>query len=765
MSGGNNIVGLWPNKQPPVIAEPEAHLPEAAEAHYDAYAEEYATEKPPREWGLLVGRIACIALALGWTAYCGWSLAQRGLSLATFAPETIATLAAPLALIGIVWVLILRSSKAEAARFATTIEHVRAEEARLAATLDAIAARIDLGRAALAGESEVLSQLGTETATRLHAASDTMRGEVEVITRHAGTLKTSAAAARADMAVLLSDLPKAQVQARQMTSALIEAGVQACEKAEALEAQLGTLKERGREASDFASGATQQLAAHLAQVASASAEAQSAVAASGMALVETVDAALGKSAEAMAAARDGMEAQSEALLAMTEQAAGVMRTAGERTGTEIASRLADASALVETLATRFAEQQASSGALVAQLTGDMEGIEARFETLGSKGTDNVERASAAVLALRDHGASLSETLDAGGQLANSLIGQAETLLTALDAASREIDETMPAALERVTSATAQASALTREVRPELEALDKHAAEALGSITATQALLEDQRAALAALVRAAETSLERSRASVETLTGAIDTANARTLELADTSAPRAAEAVAAVGAQADAAATSGRAALAAIVPESAQALADHSRDALVAALTEQVEQQMAEIGRTTEAAVATAQKATDRLMRQMLTISETSSALETRIAEAKDEVEAADQSNFSRRIALLVESLNSTSIDVTKILSNDVTDTAWSAYLRGDRGVFTRRAVRLLDAGEAREIAVHYESDGEFKDHVNRYIHDFEAMLRNVLSTRDGGPLSVTLLSSDAGKLYVALAQAIDRLRS
>jgi len=31
--------------------------------------------------------------------------------------------------------------------------------------------------------------------------------------------------------------------------------------------------------------------------------------------------------------------------------------------------------------------------------------------------------------------------------------------------------------------------------------------------------------------------------------------------------------------------------------------------------------------------------------------------------------------------------------------------------------------------------------------------------------RDGSAISVTLLSSDIGKLYVALAQSIDRLRS
>ena len=116
------------------------------------------------------------------------------------------------------------------------------------------------------------------------------------------------------------------------------------------------------------------------------------------------------------------------------------------------------------------------------------------------------------------------------------------------------------------------------------------------------------------------------------------------------------------------------------------------------------------------------------------------------------------------MSLLIESLNSASIDITKAFAPDVSDSAWAAYLKGDRGVFTRRAVRLLDGGDAREIARLYDDDSRFREQVNRYIHDFEGMLRQVLAQRDGSPLGVTLLSSDMGKLYVALAQAIERLR-
>jgi hypothetical protein len=151
--------------------------------------------------------------------------------------------------------------------------------------------------------------------------------------------------------------------------------------------------------------------------------------------------------------------------------------------------------------------------------------------------------------------------------------------------------------------------------------------------------------------------------------------------------------------------------------------------------------------------------------QLAKVDELAGNLESRVARARERAEEQVDNDFARRTALITESLNSTSIDIAKVLSADVSETAWASYLRGDRGIFTRRAVSLLDSGEVRAVQQHYEADSEFRGHVNRYIHDFEAMLRQLLSTRDGHALGVTLLSSDMGKLYVALAQGIERLRT
>jgi hypothetical protein len=155
----------------------------------------------------------------------------------------------------------------------------------------------------------------------------------------------------------------------------------------------------------------------------------------------------------------------------------------------------------------------------------------------------------------------------------------------------------------------------------------------------------------------------------------------------------------------------------------------------------------------------------QLRDQLVKVNELTGNLEQRVSRARELAEEQVNNDFARRMVLITDSLNSAAIDINGALDVEVTDTAWDAYLKGDRGIFTRRAVRLIGNGMARDIASLYTSDEAFKANVSRYIHDFEALLRQTLSTRDGHVLSVTMLGSDMGKLYVALAQSIQRLRT
>jgi hypothetical protein len=213
-----------------------------------------------------------------------------------------------------------------------------------------------------------------------------------------------------------------------------------------------------------------------------------------------------------------------------------------------------------------------------------------------------------------------------------------------------------------------------------------------------------------------------------------------------------------------AAAHAQAALAAVVPEAVATLEAASGEAMRRAAAESVERQVRSLVGAAKVAEDAAGRAAQRVAAEIEALIAGGRRIDEHLAAARAERDAAAGESLSHRSAQLIEAMNSAAIDVTRVLSAEVADSAWAAYLKGDRGVFTRRAVRLLDEGQSESVATLYGTDEAFCDAVNRYIHDFEAMLRQVLERPEGTPLGITLLSSDMGKLYVALAHGIERLR-
>ncbi|MBS0482305.1 MAG: ATPase [Proteobacteria bacterium] len=202
-----------------------------------------------------------------------------------------------------------------------------------------------------------------------------------------------------------------------------------------------------------------------------------------------------------------------------------------------------------------------------------------------------------------------------------------------------------------------------------------------------------------------------------------------------------------------------------ISDLASRLGEESSAAMDKALRDRAVDVATQLETATANAAGVSRDAAVQLRDQLAKVNELAGNLERRVAHARSRAEEQVDNDFARRVALITESLNSNAIDIARAMDSDVSDTAWASYLKGDRGIFTRRAVKLLDAPDAKAVAQLYQDDRAFRETVSRYIHDFEAMLRQLLSTRDGHALGVTLLSSDMGKLYVALAQSIERLRN
>lgn len=766
MNGGSEAAGIAPAEHDELVLVEESTAASAAHPAYDP-AEDDAFEEPYRAPGEWLVPLLAAGLTLAWLGGMGWLLQP---SLATPMPaaellQLIAALCVPPILIGILWLLSRRSSRAEARRFGRTARAMREEAASLERVVATLSRKIEANRAALAAQTTALMAMGDGAAERLQAVSNGMAAEARSIDASAKTLMESAATAEKSVAIVLASLPKAHEGMTGMAATLDAAGLKAGEHAAALDAQLAALAERGREADNVAGGAAQRLAAHIAKMEATSETAGARLEGVASQMSETVDAMLDRAAAAVDEARKGIAAQGEAMLAMLAANQASLDAAGRESIESVGARIAQVEETIGRIAEKLGEEQTRIDILLASVTGGIAQADGAMAALHAAGMDRTQTLSASISALDSSTAAMTETLKIGDDTARRVITTAEELLVALDSSAREIDETMPEALARLDERIGATRQVIAGSKPELLALVTAAESTHDAIEAIADVVSKQRDTLAKTQASLLESLESGHAKTDQLEEIVDRAIANARRFADEAAPQLVDALLRIRETASAASDQARATLAGLVPEAERRLEEAGSTAMRRAVDAGVRQQLVELSQVAETAVTTAGRASERLTQQMISIGEASAAVERRIEEARAEREEADRDNFARRVSLLVEALNSAAIDITKAFAHEVSDSAWAAYLKGDRGVFTRRAVRLLDTGEAREIAALYDADPGFREQVNRYIHDFEAMLRQVLALRDGSPLGVTLLSSDMGKLYVALAQAIERLRT
>lgn len=112
---------------------------------------------------------------------------------------------------------------------------------------------------------------------------------------------------------------------------------------------------------------------------------------------------------------------------------------------------------------------------------------------------------------------------------------------------------------------------------------------------------------------------------------------------------------------------------------------------------------------------------------------------------------------------MIETLQAMAIDLSRFLEDDPPLDLLRRYRNGERNVFARRLASVLGAEHARLIARKYQEDSEFRDTVDRYIQQFEALLEQTARSDRENVLVETYLTSQTGKVYVTLASAIGRL--
>ena len=113
----------------------------------------------------------------------------------------------------------------------------------------------------------------------------------------------------------------------------------------------------------------------------------------------------------------------------------------------------------------------------------------------------------------------------------------------------------------------------------------------------------------------------------------------------------------------------------------------------------------------------------------------------------------------------IESLDSLSVDIARMIDHEAAVDLWERYRKGERNVFTRRLYTLQGQEAYEDIRRRYRRDIEFRKTVDAYVDQFERLLSEVAGDDRDSLVARTYLTSETGKVYTMLAHAAGRFDS
>ncbi len=120
--------------------------------------------------------------------------------------------------------------------------------------------------------------------------------------------------------------------------------------------------------------------------------------------------------------------------------------------------------------------------------------------------------------------------------------------------------------------------------------------------------------------------------------------------------------------------------------------------------------------------------------------------------------------FLRSANVVMDDLASTAVDLDKVLSGGVPRAIWRRFSAGDRaGAVRHLANQIKDTDLVEALRERINDDDSFRPHAIRFITQFERLLRQAAENDPEDLLSISLLTADVGKIYLALSKATNRL--
>ena len=710
---------------------------------------------------LIGGGTAVWAVVVAWLATDGFAARLAWSAL----PAVIAAIAAPLAVALLIMLLQERRSARATRRHLRTLGQITQAHDGLSSRLSGLDGDWRRAQHRLQEQADTFAGISENASAELTRASGLLESQMQKAMADSAKITAHGDSAVRAMEALMNALPKIESVATRATDAMREAGQIAHQFGGQLEARIAEVRSEAVDSAQLVDDASNNLGNHIAVLRAEAEIAQQMSRDTAKQFADQLNQQRSDVSTLVGDLSGAVESLSSDSAMQFEQLNTRALVASEAHLSALNSGIEQTTARADTLTKTLASASEQGKQVENIFAHIVEATDERLEAIERAMTERLTRVDATLDALVRRFETLQLSGDRAASQTDLYRERGETLAGLVETIRDEMDVGMPGALARVQSLLTDSHQEIARM-PEAIADNSGSAEALlAHLRASAASLREQEQLLTGRLAETDSVMGEQTTRLKMLEQRIEGIASQIRQIGERDTQQLETALTQIELVTNRLGDQSRTMIAETLSASSQGIENELRAALDRAASETVEQRLTDINAASNQAIQAATVASEKLMRQLITIADTSATIEARSQDVNAALEAGSRESLARQMSSLTDALQASAVDITQMLDTEIADQAWEAYLKGDRSVFARRSLRLLQASEAKVVLKRYEEEEDFRALVNRYVQEFETMLRGVMDTREGQQISVTLLSSDIGKVYVALAQAIERLRS
>ncbi|MDR1691269.1 MAG: hypothetical protein LBR35_00300 [Rickettsiales bacterium] len=176
------------------------------------------------------------------------------------------------------------------------------------------------------------------------------------------------------------------------------------------------------------------------------------------------------------------------------------------------------------------------------------------------------------------------------------------------------------------------------------------------------------------------------------------------------------------------------------------------------LTDQSQRTVEELSEQAKGFLEAGVQFEDIVSNQIQKLEKATSSAQIKIKEFKDNETTISSSLFAQKAGVIIENLQTVSVDIARILNPSIKEEIWTKYYDGQKDIFAKYLSKMLTPEKVEKLRIMVAKNETLRDYVVSFVNSFDEVLKSAGKSDQKDILIATYMQTDFAQIYLILKQ-------